>query len=102
MQISMFSSEEPHASPTASPDSEKDWTILVVNSPFPMLQLLANIGPTGWSGRMSPESFLATEEPLLRAFWDCSLDGASPSHQTGGEMRVLSQASTSLTALHGE
>ncbi len=56
MQISMFSSEEHPASPSASQDYEKDWMIRVATSCSPILPLLADIGPSGWFGRTSPAS----------------------------------------------
>src|SRR5690349_21816513 len=54
MQISMFSSAELPASPSASPDSARAWTIRVATSPLPILRLLQDIGPAGWFGRTSP------------------------------------------------
>ncbi len=54
MQLSMFSSAEPPASPSASQDSERDWMIRVATSPSPILPLLTNIAPAGWFGRTSP------------------------------------------------
>ena len=54
MQMSMFSLEEHHASLSQSQDLEKDWMTLVATSCLPILPLLNNIAPTGWSGRTSP------------------------------------------------
>ena len=54
MQQSMFLSEALPASPLASPDSEKDWTIRVATSCSPILLLLTAIAPHGWFGRTSP------------------------------------------------
>ena len=65
MQLSMFSSEELPASPSASQDSEKDWMIRVATSCLRTLQLLQNIGPAGWFGRTSPASFPVTEDEIL-------------------------------------
>lgn len=65
MQLSMFSSAELPASPSASPDSERDWMIRVVGCSGPILPLLAAIGPDGWSGRTSPVSCRSTEDGRL-------------------------------------
>ena len=65
MQMSMFSLEEPPASPSQSQDSEKDWMIRVATSCLRTLQLLQNIGPAGWFGRTSPASFPVTEDEIL-------------------------------------
>lgn len=102
MQLSMFSSEEPPASPTASPDSEQDWMIRVATSCSPLLQLLADIGPRGWFGRTSPVSFQVKEAPILEAFWGYSADKKSKSPSTGGETAESYRASRALTASHGE
>src|SRR5690242_13654545 len=56
MQLSMFSSAELPASPSASPDSERDWMIRVATSCLPILPLLTDIGPSGWFGRTCPAS----------------------------------------------
>ncbi|MEY4705754.1 MAG: hypothetical protein RL042_1959 [Nitrospirota bacterium] len=53
-QLSMFSLEEPLASPSVSPASEKAWLTRVATSPLRILPLLTSIGPSGWSGRTSP------------------------------------------------
>ena len=71
MQLSMFSSEELPASPLVSQDSEKDWMIRVATSCLPILQLLADIGPNGWSGRTSP----AFCPPLMDGTLAPSLEG---------------------------
>ena len=65
MQLSMFSSEELPASPSALQDLEKDWQIRVATSCLRTLQLLQNIGPAGWFGRTSPASFPVTEDEIL-------------------------------------
>lgn len=64
-QMSLFSSEEPHVSPSVSQDLEKDWTIRVVTSRSPILPLLTDIGPSGWFGRMCPASCQAAEDGTL-------------------------------------
>ena len=69
-QLSMFLSEEPPASPSASQDSEKDWMTLVATSCLPTLQLLTNIGPSGWFGRTSPAYFPLTEDETLPASFE--------------------------------
>lgn len=65
MQLSIFSVEEPLASPSATPDSELDWMTRVVNSCSPLVPLLQGIGPAGWYGRTSPASCQATEDGTL-------------------------------------
>ena len=64
MQLT-FLSEEPPASPSRSPVSEKDWPTLVATSCSPILPLLTDIGPDGWSGRTSPVSCQVTEDGIL-------------------------------------
>ena len=54
MQLSMFSSEEPPASPSRSQGFEAALLTRVETSASPSLQSLTNIAPLGWSGRMSP------------------------------------------------
>jgi hypothetical protein len=65
MQTLMFSSEELPVSHSQSQDSEKDWLIRVATSCSPTLQLLTDIGPSGWFGRTSPASFPLTEDETL-------------------------------------
>ena len=64
-QLSIFSLEEPLASRSASPASEKAWLIRVATSPLRILPLLTSIGPSGWSGRTSPACCRLTEEKRL-------------------------------------
>jgi len=64
-QLSMFSSEERPVSPSASQDSEKDWTIRVATSCLRILPLLTAIAPHGWFGRTSPACYPVTEETIL-------------------------------------
>src|SRR4051794_13810400 len=56
MQFSMFSSEERPASPSRSPDCERDSLTRVATWPSSILLLLHDIGPVGWFGRTSPAS----------------------------------------------
>ena len=65
MQLSMFLSEEPPANHSASQDSERDWMTRVATSCSPILPLLTDIAPVGWSGKTSPVSFQATEDGIL-------------------------------------
>lgn len=65
MQMSIFCAEEPLVSLSPSPDSERDWMILVATSCSPLVQLLADIGPAGWYGRTSPVSCQVTEDETL-------------------------------------
>ena len=60
-QTSIFSLVEPLASPSPSPDSERDWLIRVATSRLPFLPLLTSIAPSGWYGRTSPEFFPHTK-----------------------------------------
>jgi hypothetical protein len=99
---STFLLEEPPAKATASRVSEKDWMIRVVTSPSPMLQLLGDIGPDGWSGRTSPVSFQTTEDALLAHFWGSCPAEPFKSPKMDGKLRGLSQASKAHTASHGE
>jgi hypothetical protein len=103
MQLSMFSLAEPPASPIQSQDSERDWTIRVVTSCSPMLQLLGNIAPGGWSGRTSPVCFRAIPDETLAAFWGSSLDSASksPPPPTDGRTAESYRATTARMVSHG-
>src|SRR5690606_16597319 len=65
LQMSIFSSEEPPVSPSASPDSEAEWLTLVATWRSSILQLLISFGPAGWSGRTSPASCRRTEDGTL-------------------------------------
>ena len=102
MQLSMFSLEELPVRATASPDSERDWTIRVVTSCCPLLPLLGDIGPDGWRGKTCPESFRTTADEALQHFWDCSPDNASWLPLEDGALRELSQGTKTHTAAHGE
>ena len=70
-QLSMFSSEEPHASHSQSQDSERDWMTRVATSCLPLVPLLQSIGPHGWFGRTSPVSCRVTEEKILEPSSGC-------------------------------
>lgn len=59
------------ASPSASPDSERDWMTRVATSCSPSVQLLAAIGPSGWFGRTSPASCHLTEGGILEPSSGC-------------------------------
>ena len=65
MQLSIFSSAELPASPSASPDSERDWQIRVATSCLPILPLLHDTGPPGWSGKTCPVSCHRTQDGIL-------------------------------------
>jgi hypothetical protein len=57
----MLWSPEHLASPSASPDSARDWTTRVATWPSSFLDLLIGYGPAGWSGRTSMESVAAAD-----------------------------------------
>ena len=68
MQMSMFSSEEPLAKASAPQDSEQGWLTRVVHSCSPILALLADTAPDGWSGKTSPASCPPMEDGTLRPY----------------------------------
>ena len=65
MTQSTFLLEEPPAKASQSLDFAKDLVTHAETSCSPILPLLHNISPTGWFGRTSPASCLATEEGIL-------------------------------------
>ena len=65
MQLSIFSLEEPLASHSVSPASEKAWQIRVATWPSRILPLLTSLGPSGWSGRTSPACCHREEDGTL-------------------------------------
>ena len=65
MQLSIFSSEEHPANHSASQDFERDWQTRVATSCLPILQLLIDTAPDGWSGRTSPASCHRMEGGIL-------------------------------------
>ena len=71
MQISMFSSEELLANPSASRDSEQDWMTRVATSCLSSVHLLADLAPSGWSGRTSPVSCHQTAGGILEPSLEC-------------------------------
>ena len=60
-----FFAEEPPASLSASPDSERDWQTRVATSCSPLVPLLQGIAPAGWFGRTSPAFCHRTEDGTL-------------------------------------
>ena len=60
-----FSLEAPPASRSPSQGSEPDWLTPAATSCSPILPLLQNVAPSGWSGRMSPEFCRQTEDGTL-------------------------------------
>ena len=101
MQLT-FLSEAPLASPSPSRASARDWMTRVATSCSPLVPLLNDIAPRGWSGKTSPASFRTMEDEDLQAFWDCSPGDGLKSLTTDGGMRELSQATKAHTASHGE
>ena len=69
-QLTFFAVEH-HASPSASPDSERDWMTRVATSCSPLVPLLQSIGPHGWFGRTSPASCHLTGEGILEPSSEC-------------------------------
>ena len=63
-QLTFWSGEHP-AKAFQWRGCEKDWTIRVVTSCSPSLQLLNDIAPDGWSGKTSPASCHLTKEKIL-------------------------------------
>jgi len=60
-----FSLEEPPANPSQSQDFVRDWMTREEISHSPIYPSLISIGPSGWFGRTSPVSCLATEDGTL-------------------------------------
>jgi len=56
MQLSIFSSAERRASPSAPQGFAKDWLIRAATSRSSILRLLIELAPVGSSGKMSPVS----------------------------------------------
>jgi len=65
MTQSTFLLEEPPAKASQSLDFAKDLVTHAETSCSPILPLLHNISPSGWFGRTSPASCLATEDGIL-------------------------------------
>ena len=80
MQMSIFFAEEPHASPSALQDCEKDWQIRVATSCLPLVPLLQSIAPAGWYGRTSPVSCRVTEGGILEPSSGCWGNSGMGSH----------------------
>ena len=80
MQMSIFFAEEPHASPSALQDCEKDWQIRVATSCLPLVPLLQSIAPAGWYGRTSPASCRVTEGGILEPSSGCWGNSGMGSH----------------------
>ena len=102
MQMSMFSSEELPASPSQSPDCERDWMTRVATSCSPTLPLLNAIGPSGWYGRTSPASYPVQEDEILPPYfegWMNSGMGSPTEFWTLSTLEFHSDAGESLCAL---
>jgi len=98
----MFSLAELPASHIQSPGLGRDWLIRVATSCSPILQLLADIAPSGWYGRTSPASFQAKEDETLQAFWAHSQAGTLNALLEDGPTVESSQGSKAHTGSHGE
>ena len=75
-----FFAEEPPASHSASPDSERDWMTRVATSCLPTVPLLQDIAPSGWYGRTSPASCRVTEDEILEPSSGCWGNSGMGSH----------------------
>jgi len=64
-QSSMFSSAEPLANHSASPDSGKDWTTHAATWPLRFVQFFRDIAPPGSYGKTSPVSCPVNEDEIL-------------------------------------
>lgn len=100
-QTLMFSPAELPARDSVSPDSERVWMTRVLNSPSPMLRLLQDFAPAGWSLRTSPASFPAVEDETLRNFWARSQAGKFLPLRKAGKTQASSKASPTPTGSHG-
>ena len=65
MQLSIFSLVEPPASPSASRDSDRDWTIRAATWPSSIWAWLTDTGPVGWCGRTCPVSCHRARDGIL-------------------------------------
>jgi len=101
MQLSMFSSEEPHANHLAWQDFAKGLLTLEANSHSHLLTSLDAIAPSGWSGRTSLASCLTTADEHLQRFWDCSPGSASSRLKTAGEAPASPPEATTATVSRG-
>ena len=70
-QLSMFSSEAPRVSPSASPDFARALVTHAATSCSPSVRLLNAIAPTGWYGRTSPEFCRQTADGTLAPSSGC-------------------------------
>lgn len=87
---------------SASRDSEKAWTIRVLNCPSSMWRLLQSFAPAGWCMRTSPAFFQATAEPTLQRFWQLSQAGKFECLKTVGAMPDISRESRKPMESPGE
>jgi len=71
LEQSTFWPEEHLASPSPSPESERDWMTRVATSPSSLLDLLVESGPYGWCGRTSPASCRSTTDGRLEPSSGC-------------------------------
>ena len=85
MQLSMFSSEEPPASPSQSQASEAEWMTRVANLPTRSPESLLAIAPNGLSGKTSP------------AFYPARADGTLPDSFEGWQNSGISAPGGCLT-----
>jgi hypothetical protein len=70
-----FLSEEPPVRASASPAIERDWAMTVLTWPSDMLSLLAENGPSGWSGRTSPAHFPLSPLPTRTETYELDESG---------------------------
>jgi hypothetical protein len=67
--------EEPRASHSVSPDSERDWLTRVATWPLSFLGLLTQHAPAGWSGRTSPACLAHGPAMSRQVIWRRAANG---------------------------
>lgn len=96
MQMSMFSLEERPVSRSPSQAFEKEWLTPEAISPSPILPLLINIGPSGWSGKTSPASCHQAKDGTL-----VPSSGAWQNSGMGSPTECLTLSTCEWTGLDG-
>ena len=99
-----FWSQVPPASHSASRENMVDSMTRVVNWRWSIVAWLIDSVRAGWSGRMSPASYLRIRAKLSRTFCLDSLDGASKRPAAAGKIQEYARQPPLLvpTGWHGE